>query len=159
MSDPTIYAQLAAMEKRLKALERQESGGLSGTWTPVVTGSLTPGTLTYTTIARYVRLGPMAFCGFTVVFSAIAVAATGDLQITGMPFTARNLTGYQQSGVLSQWNNLDYTAGYTPGFNIINNSTTLEFVQSNDNVASLVIPAGALTATTFFRGAIAYEVA
>lgn len=159
MSDPQIYATLAAYEKRLKALERQESGGLSGTWTPELQGSAMFGLFTYTRrVARYVQIGGMVFCSFEIIIATVTTPPTGNLLMTGVPFTAKNTTNYQQSGYLSQWDSLNYTTAFIPSLNISPNTTIVDFVQSGDNVASAAIPASTLVAGLFLRGSINYEV-
>ncbi len=62
-----------------------------GTWTPGFKGSVTPGTMTYTLqYGTYQRIGSWVDCYGYIKVNAISVAMAGDLQITGLPFTADN---------------------------------------------------------------------
>lgn len=63
-----------------------------GTWTPVVAGTSSAGTGTYTTqAARYVKIGRLVHLVCTVVWSAHD--GTGNITITGLPFTAAVASG------------------------------------------------------------------
>ncbi len=129
-------------------------------WTPVLQGTTTAGTFTYTRrVARQMLLSAnVVFCQFEIVVGSVSAGATGNLVMTGLPYTSKNTTNYQQSGVLSQWDLLNVTAGYTPSINIRPNSTIVDFVQSGDNVGSAAVPASTVTAGFFLRGSITYEI-
>lgn len=66
-----------------------------GTFTPVVTFS-TPGDLSVTysvQVGSYTRIGNKVFINFNISTSAFTfTTASGTLQITGLPFTSKNLT-------------------------------------------------------------------
>jgi hypothetical protein len=60
-----------------------------GTWTPVVAGSTSAGTATYSVQnGRYTRIGRQVFIECTISWSA--GTGTGNMRITGLPFTAAN---------------------------------------------------------------------
>lgn len=111
MSDPQIYAQLAAYEKRLKALERQESGAIAGLWTPAFTGSTGNGTFTPSVqVGTYVRLGNVVTVqGYTAI-GAFTSAPTGDLRVSGFPFTIANTANAFQSLAIAQYNRINLAA-------------------------------------------------
>lgn len=58
-----------------------------GTWTPTVVGTVTAGTGTYTTNSgRYVKIGQLVTVQFIVIQTAHN--GSGNMEITGLPFTA-----------------------------------------------------------------------
>ena len=62
-----------------------------GTFTPTVIGTSTAGTVTYgTRVARYTKLGRLVFIELRLSWSA--GTGTGDLRISGLPFTAAGET-------------------------------------------------------------------
>lgn len=61
-----------------------------GTFTPVVEGSSTAGTATYTSqVGRYTRIGNRVMFNLTVVYSGHT--GTGNIYITGLPFTSADI--------------------------------------------------------------------
>jgi hypothetical protein len=98
MSDPSVYAELAAFEKRLKALERQEGGAIGGTWTPAVQGNGTAGVFTYIRQIGYWirRSNDEVLITGSFAINTVTTPATGVLQITGMPYTALNVANFSQ---------------------------------------------------------------
>ena len=99
-----------------------------GTWTPVVVGSSTPGTGTYSTqVGRYTKIGNRVFFNLNLNWSAHTGA--GDMSIAGLPFTSNSTSGNASS--LSAWvSNLTLSALniLTPIVNT--NSTSVSFFQT-----------------------------
>jgi hypothetical protein len=61
-----------------------------GTFTPVVQGSSTAGTATYTAqVGRYTRIGNRTMFNLTVIYSGHT--GTGNIYITGFPFTSADI--------------------------------------------------------------------
>jgi len=57
-----------------------------GTWTPLVRGSSTAGTASYSTqIGRYTKIGNLIHVNFVLQYSI--TSAAGDLEITGFPYS------------------------------------------------------------------------
>ena len=66
-----------------------------GTWTPTFTATTTNPTVTYDTAIRYgiyVKIGKTVFISGTVVITALTAAGSGNLLISGLPFTASSGT-------------------------------------------------------------------
>ncbi len=60
-----------------------------GAWTPVFTGSGTPGAFTYSKqVGTYVKIGKLVYIYGSVAISAIGTPPTGSMTITGLPFTS-----------------------------------------------------------------------
>jgi hypothetical protein len=89
-----------------------------GTWTPVITGSISVGSCTYTAQdGTYVKIGTYVYFACDVRPSSTPTG-TGILFITGLPYTAVN-NQFSMSIGLPYWNGLAraFTAvgGYTDG--------------------------------------------
>lgn len=100
-------------DRRLGQTEVIERPGVSGTWTPFFEGTTGAGTYTYVTqTGRWHRFGQLIFVEFDVAISAIAVAPTGNMLITGLPIVSG--TGLQFGPVtLGFVSNLNMPAGRT----------------------------------------------
>ena len=145
MSDPTIYAQLADIEKRLKALERQEAGGLAGTWTPGLAGSGGGGVFTLTASGSYVRLGNVVtVSGSIAVATFTSAPAVGDLYITGLPFTVAVSTALSASRYRINVNSgtLDL------GLEAVAGNTLIALLENGDNIGTLGVRANLVALTT-----------
>ena len=58
-----------------------------GTWTPTITGSTSAGTATYATrVGRYTKIGNIV--QYECYISYSSGTGTGDLRVTGLPFTS-----------------------------------------------------------------------
>jgi len=69
-----------------------------GTWTPVCVGSTTAGTVTMNssyTRGTYTKIGNTVYIHCVVVWSSLT--GTGNLEITGIPFTSKNIASANNS--------------------------------------------------------------
>jgi hypothetical protein len=67
-----------------------------GAWTPTLTFSTSQGSQTYTTqIGNYIKTGNLVVANFDIIISTNS--GTGNVNISGLPFTSANQTGYQGS--------------------------------------------------------------
>lgn len=81
--------ELQALLDELKT--REFPTRATGTFTPILGGSTTDGTLTYSVQAgTYVRIGNVVLAWFTVVVATVTATPTGTLRIGALPFTARS---------------------------------------------------------------------
>lgn len=134
----------------------------SGTWTPALTFA-TPGDLavTYTTqVGTWVRIGNMVFAQMTVTTATFThTTASGDFQITGLPFTSKNVSGQTNLGAGS-WRGVT-KANYTD-MNLLLSSNTNIFVirasgsgQTPAALAAADLPTGTVKSFVY---SIAFEV-
>ena len=114
-----------------------------GTWTPVLTFA-TPGNLSITfsiQLGTYTRVGNRVVVNYNITTSAFSfTTASGSLQITGLPFTSKNLSTNLCWGSVS-WGGIT-KAGYTqitPRLPV--NSTTIDFVASGTGLAINLVSA------------------
>jgi len=97
-----------------------------GTFTPVVIGTSTPGTATYSIqIGNYTRIGNRVF--FTINLTWSAGSGSGNLKIDGLPYTVNASNGTSPCSV-SFGSDLTIAASTSQVFGyIIANSTTIGF--------------------------------
>jgi len=121
-----------------------------GSWTPVIAGSTTAGTQTYTVqVGRYVRIGNNVTVHGRVTTSAIGGTIAGNVLITGLPFTARNVTNLLPACSLGNVNNVTLTGGYFFWTAIVGPSTTsIAIVENRSANTAQSIPVAALGAAT-----------
>jgi hypothetical protein len=117
-----------------------------GTFTPVLAGDATPGTGTYSVqLGLYTRIGRQVSYSVNLVWSAHTGA--GNMVITGLPFTSKNVSNLYYSAAIVA-NNIALTANNYPACFILNNSTSITLRQlPTGGGATAVIPLD--TAGTF----------
>ena len=72
----------------------------SGTFTPSIQGSTTAGSFTYNLrVGSYVKVGDLVNFEISIYVTATTTAATGDLKITGLPFSKNNDNGFASASV------------------------------------------------------------
>lgn len=129
-------------------------------WTPVLEGTSTPGTNTYTTQAGQYRVdGQMVTAWFRIDLSGNSVAMVGSLQISGLPFVAYNSLSYPGTGYCSEWNNVTlFSASYTHiGLTVAGNTSIISIKQSGTNVAAGSVSVASINGTTGqIRGCVQY---
>lgn len=131
------------------------------TFTPAFTGSGTAGTFTYSAQrGHYTRLENLCFFRIYLEVSAVSVAPTGDLNITGLPFTSASGANGGLSGV---------SVGYVNSFNLSANcvqltsyveasNTLLRLMEVFDNAATTRFPAASFQASGLILGGF-YQIA
>jgi hypothetical protein len=99
-----------------------------GTWTPVIEGTTTAGTVTYAARnAKYTKIVRLVILNTYVSWSS--GTGTGNLRMSGLPFTEGGDSTY---GVvtLSEFDNISMTALYYPSAYIGNNTSQINFEQA-----------------------------
>lgn len=133
--------------------------GTSNSWTPVIAGSSTAGTQTYSIQnGRYTRIGNLVFIKCTVLLSAKDAATAGNLRITGLPFTSKNVANSYASLTISGANVLHSGAYTYCGARIDPNTTYISLMENGTNLAPALLGAAALKAATEFEISGSYEV-
>lgn len=130
-----------------------------GTWTPVLAGSTTAGTNTYTVQGgRYVRIGNLVHVSGAITLSAIDATMAGTIQITGLPFTIKNdpgaWTGVSFARVLST----ALTAGAQLVGQGAGNSTVINLIERSNTGDTNISASTKLSATFQARFSLTYEV-
>lgn len=169
MSDPYTQRDLARRLEQTQVIERP--GGVTGfttfyatgSFTPVWVGSGTAGTFTYNAsvcLVEWTRIGNRVLFNGRIEISAITVAPTGNLTITGWPFpgVADTNMAIAGGGSFGVWT-INVAAGYTDvAMYIVNGGSAMFMARSGDNVAPAVIQGGELiVGACWFEGS--YRVA
>lgn len=144
-----VIREIEALKARVRELEMTEYPVSTGTWTPVLVGSGTAGSFTYTgTGAEYTRIGDRVLISGRVNITATSVAPTGNLTITGLPFTPAASASVVAGGVtFIAWSNINVAAGYTDvSGSILNGTAAINLIRSGDAVASAIVQGGELAA-------------
>lgn len=98
-----------------------------GTFTPVVIGSTTAGTASYSTqVGRYTKIGNRVFYNLRVVYTG--GTGTGNLRVGGLPFTS-NATSANTPAQAVYISDITLTALNVPAANIQNNATYINLFQ------------------------------
>jgi len=122
-----------------------------GNWTPVIQGTTTPGVNTYSTqVGRWIRVGNLILVSCFIIMSVKDAAMAGNIQVGGLPFVSRNITGARWSITSGQFNNfnLDNAGGWTTlNANVLANSNAINLNQNGDNVGAKNIVAADVGAT------------
>lgn len=144
MSDEQLGAimrRLALIERELRRPRAEAIDSAVGVFTPGLAGSGTPGTFTYDTAnteAVYTRLRNEIFIEGRVIVTATSVAPTGNVAITGLPFTSAGavLSGNIAGGFVIVWSGINLQAGYGYVAGVVTGSATdITLYECGDNVA------------------------
>lgn len=144
-----IDTKFKTFSRRIENLERiQLPVRSTGTFTPAFRGTTTAGTFTYN-IQRgyYSRVGNRVDIVVNVGISAISVAPTGAMEITGLPFTAAaTVTSIVYSLYFGAISQLDYPAGALQLLARIDSGTNyIRLLYSVDNAVIVNYPAASFT--------------
>jgi hypothetical protein len=140
----------------------EEGNGTALEWTPVLTFA-TPGDLALTysiQIGTFTKIGRVVIASFRINTSAFSfTTATGNLQITGLPFPSANVTNGTWEGAVV-WGGIT-KAGYTQVVPVVTaNTTAIMFTASGSgvaasNIAATDTPTGS---SMVLRGTVIYHV-
>lgn len=158
----TLLDELDLLRRRVEQLEQVERLLTTrNTFTPSIAGSGTAGTFTYLSqYGSYYRHGPTCHVQIYLEVSAVSVAPTGELRVTGLPFTAAAFNPRAFAAM---------TIGYLSSFNLSANcvqltayvqagSTYIRLMEAFDNAATAAFPAASFQASGIVLSG-AYEVA
>lgn len=88
-----VVRQLTDLEKRLERLETSGTGYQTGSWTPLLTGSGGGGNYTTSVaVGEYIRIGGAVHVWGRYTVNTFTSAPAGNLRMTGLPFTSRNVS-------------------------------------------------------------------
>lgn len=133
-----------------------------GSWTPVLTfTTLGDLAVTYSTQAgSYTKIGRMVCLSFSIITSAFThTTASGNLTITGLPFTVANTTGIHGWGG-GDWGGITKASYTDMNFAAVQNTATIVLRASGSGVAPASIAAADMPTggTVVLRGTLSYFV-
>lgn len=114
-----------------------------GSWTPVLVGSTTAGTNTYSIQAgQWFRRGNKVHAKGTIAISTKDAAMAGALSITGLPFTSEAVTNGNAMAHISMWGGFTMASGHTflAGY-VTPNTTSIGIRKSGSALALSTVPA------------------
>lgn len=145
----------------LKIIDPLNSFYEQGSWTPQITGSTNPpDTITYSNqVGRYVRYGHLCWFSFDIQIDTFTLGSgSGDLHITGLPFTSTNVTGLDQVIPLSS-NGIDVDVETTwINGQVTANSNYIRVVENKDNAVASLVSLSDLTTPDFIQATGSYLV-
>jgi hypothetical protein len=153
--DDTVSAHLAenATLATVHGLRYEE-----GSWTPILYGSTTAGSHTYTVQSgEYIRINKKVTCYGNIQLSAKDAAMAGSVKLGGLPFTVAGTMGSISFGYIA---NLDYGTGELSlhGYPVLN-TTRLDLIMAKDNTSPAALQAAAISNTTEILFTIEYVAA
>jgi len=130
---------------------------VAGTFTPVIANSGSAPTLTYTTqVGRYTKIGDRVFCNINVLLATYA-AGTGNVTITGLPFTTQTTTNNTHTNSIGL-QNVTYGASVLWYIaSILPNTTQIAIIGARSATNTLSLAAAGPGATGRFLTSIIFE--
>jgi len=95
-----------------------------GTWSPVLTDGTNNATNHAHMAAAYIKIGRLVHIQARIVTSSLG-SVSGNISISGLPFTPQNTTYLNGSISVSNGQNLSVTAGYNVGLDVLANTSSL----------------------------------
>jgi hypothetical protein len=165
-SGVTVYTTVATPS----ILRVKDDGGndwpigavLSAAWptAPVVAGSSTAGTQTYSTqLGYYIKIGALVIAWVQINMSAKDAATAGNISINNLPFTARSITNMRYAGSVGLWTSTA-TTFVTMLARVSTNTTAISLFGATAATATpTTLVAADISATTSFTVTVMYEAA
>lgn len=128
-----------------------------GTWTPVLEGTVTAGSHTYSSqVGRYTRIGNHVKLYGRVDITTVDGAMAGNLRIGGLPYTIANVSNYNPAGSAGSQNNITFTDQLL--FLGINNTTKVNLNEVASGGATTNLTTSDIGATATISFSLEYEV-
>lgn len=131
----------------------------TGTYSPTIAGTSTPGSNTYTadTSGKYWQIGSMMVVIFHVQMASKDAAMAGNIYVT-MPATMAS--SLPVSGAFpTLFDNVDFAAGYTQfSYYMSAGTNRLNLAQQGDNIAAANVGVAAVTTSSVLRGCAIFPV-
>lgn len=130
----------------------------TGTWTPIVRGSVTVGSNTYTTqVGRYIKINNLVNCWFRIVVSK-GSDISGNISITGLPYVILANNANRPGLQLAVINNTTLPSGRTQfvGYGVPTEAR-IELAGLGSNIMNTFITAENLGVQVEITGALTYE--
>lgn len=125
-----------------------------GSWTPMILGTISNPTPTYTTrTGLYTRIGNLCFAFFTLTTSAIS-GGGGYLKIGGLPITVASVISY--AAITGKFS---LGSGYSqPGVTPIVSTTQMYLIKEKNESDTELLPVAGWLASSFCSGLLIYGV-
>lgn len=151
---PTVVHNMDDVMRALRAIRKEldRCVPVYGTWTPVLQGSSTPGTQTYSVQSGiYRKTDRLIHFKFQLILTAKDAATAGNMSVS-LPFTAANDV-VESSVAFGKYRAVNFNAGYTHlTGNIVVNTTRCDLFANGDNATEQNVAAADISATTRLYG-------
>lgn len=130
-----------------------------GSWTPVLAGSTTPGTHTYSVQSgSYEKIGRLVIARFNVAITALGGTQAGNWTITGLPFVNTATANDTGRCYITSMTGVTLTASYTfLAGNIPSSASAVNLVQNGSAQTASAVPVANFAAATTLTGACEYH--
>lgn len=131
----------------------------TGTFTPTITGSSSNPTVTYVAngqVGTYTKIGSKVFTSFYVAIS-LTIGGSGDLRISGLPFTSLSTTNSDSSGPLIA-GSVNLTSINYLQTSMVPNVTYANILASTTGSAIANFQIGVITSSTVLEGSLCYNI-
>lgn len=130
----------------------------SGTWTPVIAGSGTPGTQTYSVqLGYWMKMGAFVIAWCQINMSAKDAGTSGNITINGLTHTARNVTNMRYSGSVGTWSATATNFVWVSARVTANTTQVSLFGATAATATPVSLVAADIGATTAFSVTVMYE--
>tara|TARA_Y100000310_G_scaffold113816_1_gene112272 strand:+ start:1570 stop:3057 length:1488 start_codon:yes stop_codon:yes gene_type:complete len=158
-TDDTVYPTVAGAKE---IVDTHGASVTKGSWTPVFAGSSTAGTQTYTRqVGRYTKIDNLIMCGFDCILSAFDGATSGNMFMTGLPFTVENVGFIRYGAAFAEVRNINIDTGGGYSFitgGAVENTTTMQIFEAGDAINRAAITHADFAATSALIGVVMYRV-
>jgi len=143
-------------DANLNNLNNDKVEETSGAWTPVLTDTITPATLS-TAYGDYVRIGSMVHAKGRITASDIT-GMSGAIVIQGLPFTSSSTPNSHGGGAVTGASGLSITAGQSLACRVSVNSAEIKIRKWSATTGTAELDAANLTATVDIQFEVTYYV-
>lgn len=132
--------------------------GSVGSWTPGVTASSTAGTPAYTTqVGSYIKIGSSIYVQFDLVLSGWTGTPSGNVSITGLPFTSTGTSSDNGGCIVTQYTVTGLAASNWGITGVIAPSGTTALLLSQNNTGTANVTASQTGTTPTLIGFCNYH--
>jgi hypothetical protein len=129
-----------------------------GTFTPAFSGSTATGVFDYyQQIGNYTKIGKRVFFELTIGVASVTTPASGNLFITGLPFTSKNVSGKKYAANISRWECLPLVANTQLGAYIQENTSRIYITSLQNNSVTFYVDSSGIAANSYVVLSGSYE--
>ncbi|NBU72980.1 MAG: hypothetical protein EBS53_16320, partial [Bacteroidetes bacterium] len=133
-----------------------------GTWTPVATAATAPTGVTYNFQGGWYRkIGSLVVAGFGININSVGTGGSGELKISGFPFTSATNGSYQEPSASLQGGRWVTSALAGQTYLFINDNSTVAGTRYQNNADTVIswsdVQGGNASTGTYFGSVISYH--
>lgn len=129
-----------------------------GTFTPAFSGTTDTGVFDYyQQIGHYTKIGKRVFFELTIWVASVTTPASGNLFITGLPFTSKNVSGKRYAANISRWEYLPLVADTQLGACIEENTSRIGITRLQNYSGPVYVDASGIAVNSYVVLSGSYE--